>query len=34
MIECIKEFIESMKKLGYSAGDSINLVEKYWDADI
>ncbi len=25
MIECIKEFIESMKKLAYSAGDSINL---------
>ncbi len=34
MIECIKEFIENMKKLGYSASESVKLVEKYWDAGI
>ena len=34
MMEFIKEFIENMKKLGYSADECIKLVEKYWDAGI
>lgn len=29
-----KRIYRKYEKLGYSAGDSINLVEKYWDADI
>lgn len=34
MMECIKVFIETMKKLGYSMEDCIKLIEKYWNNDI
>ena len=30
MMECIKVFIENMKKLGYSMEDCIKFIEKYW----
>lgn len=29
-MECIKIFIENMKKLGYSMEDCIKFIEKYW----
>jgi len=34
MMECLQVFIENMKKLGYTASECIQLVEKYWDAGI
>lgn len=30
MMECVKVFIENMKKLGYSIDECLKLVEKYW----
>ena len=30
MMECIKIFVENMKKLGYSMEDCIRFIEKYW----
>lgn len=31
MMDCVKTFIENMKKLGYSLDDCLRFIEKYWD---
>lgn len=33
MMECVKTFIENMKKLGYSVEDCIKLIQKYQNSE-